>query len=143
VADPVLLDTLAGFALNGMLFYLIASLVERRGSSTMSPSAYVLFTVAPFSLLEPLAVLSETGVYSRRFDWIYLGLALGIAILSHQRQRKSFYYAGLLNSGIALILIANRNHWLDRPVWAVSVVVAGLAALGAGFMLDARRRRRG
>ena len=92
-------------------------------------------------MLEPLALLSETGVYSKRFDWLYLGLAVGIAVLSHQRQRKSFYYAGLLNSGVALYLIALRNEWFDRPGWAIALVVVGLAALAGGFVLDARQRR--
>jgi hypothetical protein len=107
----------------------------------MTPAAQFLFVVAPFSVLEPLAFLSRTGIYSERFDWTYLALAVGIAIVSHNRQRKSFYYAGLINAGIALVLIAIRNEWLDRPAWAVSIVAAGLAALVAGFLIDARRRR--
>lgn len=49
--------------------------------------------------------------------------------------------AGLINSGVALYLIAARNEWFDRPAWAIAIVIAGLAALVAGFLLDKRRRR--
>jgi hypothetical protein len=63
-------------------------------------------------------------------------------VLSHHRQRKSFYYAGLLNAGLALYLIAARNEWFDRPAWAISIVVAGIVALVLGFLLDPRRAAR-
>jgi serine/threonine protein kinase len=141
VENPTLLPTLAALSLNGTLFYGVALAFEKYGSSAMRPATALLVAIAPFSLLEPLAFLSETGIYSTRFDWLYLGLAVSVAVLSHQRQRKSFYYAGLLNSGVALYLIAARNDWFDRPLWAIALVVIGLGALAAGFLLDARRRR--
>jgi hypothetical protein len=142
VSSPVLIDTLTTLTLNGVLFYGIAAIVERRGTPLMAPAAQVLFTIAPFSMLEPLALLSETAEYSTRFDWAYLGLAIAIAVLSHVRQRRSFYYAGLLNAGVALYLIGARNAWFDRPAWGIGIVAAGLAALIAGFLLEERRRRR-
>jgi hypothetical protein len=141
VENPNLLPALTALALNGVVFYAVAAALEKYGTAAMTPAAQFLFVVAPFSVLEPLAFLSRTGIYSERFDWTYLALAVGIAIVSHNRQRKSFYYAGLINAGIALVLIAIRNEWLDRPAWAVSIVAAGLAALVAGFLIDARRRR--
>ena len=95
----------------------------------MSPAAQVLFTIAPFSMLEPLAVLSETAEYQKGFDWIYLLGAIAIAVLSHARQRRSFYYAGVINSGVALFLIAARNEWFNRASWATTLVIVGLAAL--------------
>ncbi len=142
VSSPVLIDTATALTLNGILIYLLAVLVERRGTPMMSTAAHVLFTIAPFSILEPLAYLSETAEYSPRFDWMYLVLAITIAVLSHARQRRSFYYAGLVNSGIALYLIAVRNEWFDKPAWAITIVAVGLAALAFGFWLDASRRRR-
>ncbi len=75
-------------------------------------------------------------------QWLYLGLGLGITFLSHHRQRKSFYYAGLLNTGMALLLLANRYEWLDVAGFAMSVVAAGLAALAAGVGWDHLERRR-
>jgi len=65
-----------------------------------------------------------------------------MALLSHRRQRKSFYYAGLINTGFACWFIADHNHWLDNPWWAIVLVVVGLAGLAIGFGLDARERRR-
>ena len=141
VPVPALLDTLTGLALCGLVFYLAAAAIERRGSAAMTPAAQVLFTIAPFSMLEPLAYLSETAIYHERFDWLYLGLAIGIALLSHRRQRRSFYYAGLINAGVALYLIADRHGWFDRPAWAMTLVGVGLATLTLGFLLDHRRRR--
>ena len=142
VEKPALLDMLTALSLNGVLFYALAAALERRGTVAMATSVLMLFTIAPFSILEPLAYLSETAIYNQRFDWLYLGLAVGVALFSYRRQRKSFYYAGLLNSGVALYLIADRNQWFDKPAWAISIVVAGIAALAVGFVLDARRRRR-
>jgi hypothetical protein len=138
---PLLLDTLTALTLNGALFYLVASAIERYGTIVMAPAALLLFAIAPFSMLEPLAYLSETSEYSVRFDWLYLALAVGIALLSHERQRKSFYYAGLVNTGVALYLIALRQHWYDKPGWAIALVTTGLVTLLGGFLLDAKRRR--
>ncbi len=141
-SNPLLLDTLAGMSLNGVLFYACASAANARGTEQMKTAAWLLFTLSPFAILEPLAYLNETGEYSRVFDWSYLGLALVIALVSHHRQRKGFYYAGLVNSGFAFWLIADHYKWLDKPAWAVVLVVAGLVVLVAGFGLDAAERRR-
>ena len=142
VENPMLLDMLTSLALCGMIFYAIAAAFERRGPTAMSAAVLMLFTIAPFSILEPLAYLSRSAVYHQRFDWLYLGLAVSIALVSYRRQRKSFYYAGLINSGIALILIADRNRWFDKPAWAIAIVAVGISALVAGFILDAEHRRK-
>jgi hypothetical protein len=89
-----------------------------------------------------LAHLVQTGEYSLRIDWLYLLLAVGIALLSRRRQRRSFYFAGLLNGGIALFLIADHREWFDQPRWAMAVVASGLATLLAGYLVDRRRRVR-
>ncbi len=141
-ASPTLLDTLTALALNGIVFYAGALLLERSGSESMKIAAWLLFTISPFSALEPLGYLSETQEYSRNFDWLYLALALAIVFASHARQRKSFYYAGLLNTAIALYLIAERQKWFEQPMWAIGIIGCGLATLAAGFVLDARRRSR-
>jgi len=86
--------------------------------------------------------LADTGGYSLKVNWLYLAAAVATAVLSHHRQRKSFYYAGLVNSGLALYLIADGYHWKDQPWWAVLLVGSGLVVLVAGFVLDARERRR-
>ena len=101
-----------------------------------------LFAVSPFAVLQPIAYLARTAEYSPRWDWIYLALALGVALLSERRQRKSFYYAGLLNTGGALYLIAAHRHWFDRPGWGIALISTGLIALLAGFVLDRRSRAR-
>jgi len=133
---------MAGMSLNGVLFYASASVADSRGTEQMKTAAWLLFTLSPFAILEPLAYLNETAEYLRAFDWSYLGLALVIALLSHRRQRKSFYYAGLVNSGVAFWMIADRYKWFDKSAWAIVLVVAGLVVLVAGFGLDARERRR-
>ncbi len=142
VSDPTLVDTATAMTLNGLVFYAVASALERRGSETMQVASAMLFTIAPFAVLEPLGYLAHTGEYSLGVDWFYLALAVGIAVLSHARQRKAFYYAGLVNSSWALWLIADHNAWFDRPGWAIALVAVGLAALAAGFALAARERTR-
>jgi serine/threonine protein kinase len=142
VSDPLLLDTLAAMCLNGLAIYTAGWLMDRHGTPQLRESANLLFIISPFSILEPIAYLCETGEYSHRFDWFFLGLALTIIILSRFRQRKSFYYAGLLNSAIALWFITDHNQWLDRPLWAMVVVGVGLLVLLAGYGLDAGERRR-
>jgi serine/threonine protein kinase len=141
VPDPVLLDTLTAMTVNGGLIYLTGWLLERRGTDTMREAVWLLVVVSPFALLEPVAWLVGTTWYSPRWDWFYLLLALAIAVLSRYRQRKSFYLAGLSNTGLALWLITERREWFDRPAWAVVVILLGLLALVLGFGLDWRRRR--
>ncbi|MDX1631830.1 MAG: protein kinase, partial [Thermoanaerobaculia bacterium] len=140
--DPVLLDTLVALSLNGLLFYAGATALERWGDRVARPAAVLLAVVSPFALLEPLFWLVSTDTFSRRWDWIYLALAVGVALLSRHRQRKSFYLAGLLNTGTALLLITLHQEWLDDPPWSLAVIVAGLAVLAAGFGLSVLERRK-
>jgi hypothetical protein len=142
VSNTLLLDMVTAMSLNGIVFYGVASAADRWGTGMMRRAGWLLFTVAPFATLEPLAYLSGTNEYAKAFDWFYLGLALTMALLSHRRQRKSFYYAGLINTGFACWFIADHNHWLDNPWWAIVLVAVGLAGLAIGFGLDARERRR-
>jgi hypothetical protein len=142
VDSPLLLDTLAAMTLNGVLIYLTAWLLERYGSRLMAAAARLLYIVSPFAILEPICYLNGVAEYSKRYLWLYLGLALGITILSHFRQRKSFYYAGLFNTGSALWLITDRYQWHDRPLWSVVVIAVGLSVMIAGWALDSRERLR-
>jgi serine/threonine protein kinase len=142
VSDRTLLDTVAAMTLNGALFYVVAAAVDRRRGDPARVAARFLFTIAPFAMLQPLGWLVKTAEYSRRIDWLYAAAACVVMMLSHRRQRRSFYYAGLLNLGNALYLIADHRHWFNRPAWAVLLIAAGLAALGAGLLLDRRERLR-
>ena len=142
VSSPRLLDTVAAMTINGAIFYAAASMLVRTGSSLSNAASGLLFAIAPFALLHPLGYLVRTGEYSPRFDWIYAGCALVIMLLSERRQRRSFYYAGLLNLGAALYFVALHRDWLERPSWAVAVILAGLMALGAGYWLERVNRQR-
>jgi hypothetical protein len=139
--DEVRLDTLCALALNGVLFYVLGSIIERRGTPLMQVAAAMLFVVAPFSALEPLAYLVESQHYKPVIDWVYVGLSATTVVLSHHRQRRSFYYAGLLNTALGLFLIADRREWFDDPLWGTTLIVLGLAMLGAGFIYDRLERR--
>ena len=66
VADPLLLDTMTTMSLNGIAFYLVASVANRHGTDPMKTAAWLLFTVAPFGILEPLAYLNGTAEVLRR-----------------------------------------------------------------------------
>ena len=142
VSDPKLLDTVAVMTINGALFYAAGAALVRRGSDQAQTTAHFLFAIAPFALLHPLGYLVRTGEYAARIDWLYAACATAIMLLSQCRQRRSFYYAGMLNLGIALYLIASHRQWFERPAWAVAVIAAGLTALAAGFALDRAERRR-
>jgi hypothetical protein len=136
VSNPRLLDTVAAMTVNGALFYVAASALTRRGSEHVMGAARFLFAIAPFALLHPLGYLVRTGEYAPGIDWIYAASAVAIVLLSQRRQRRSFYYAGLLNLGVALFEIASHRGWFERPAWAIAVIAAGLIALAAGFALD-------
>ena len=143
VSDPELLDTIVAMTINGGLFYGAGALLTRRGSETARAAAHFLFTISPFALLHPLGYLVRTGEYSPRIDWLYAAAATVVILASERRQRPSFYYAGLLNLGIALVLVASHRQWFERPGWALAVIAAGLASLLVGFALDRIERRRG
>ena len=142
IDDPLLLDTLTAMSLNGVLLYAIAWAVERRGTELMRTGAWLLFVVSPFAALEPLAYLNEGGRFDEAFLWLYLGLGFGVTFLSHQRQRRAFYAAGLLNIGAALWLISDRFEWFDEPSWPIAVIATGIAICAAGFLIDRRERMR-
>ena len=143
VSDPLLLDTIAAMTVVGVVVYGAAWLAEHRGTRLMDAAARMLFAVSPFAILKPLFYLNQVGEYSRRFDWLYLALAVAIAFLSHYQQRRSFYYAGLINTAGALWLITNHYEWWDRPAWGAAVVTTSLVVLGAGWGLSLRERGRG
>jgi hypothetical protein len=108
----------------------------------MHASTVLLFVVSPFAILQPLYLLNRTGEYSRRFDWLYLTLSVAMALASHFGQRRSFFYAGVLNTLAAVWLLTSHYEWLDRPAWAVAVVLAGLFLLAGGWALNRREARR-
>ena len=141
VTNPTLLDTVAVMTLNGVVFYAIADRLVRFGSPQSQTAAHLLFALAPFAMLHPLGHLVRRNEYSPRIDWLYAVCALAIMLLSQRRQRRSFYYAGMLNLGIALFLIASHREWFERPGWAIAVILAGLIALATGFALDRAARR--
>ncbi len=142
IDDPTLLDTLAAMTINGLVFYGAGSLVDRFGSEVAQKAARLLFALSPFAVLEPLFHLTQTEDYAVGFHWTYLAVALAITFLSHIRQRKSFYYAGIVNTGMALFLIASRYQWFDVPNWSIAVIIAGLVVLLAGVGLDGYERLR-
>jgi hypothetical protein len=142
VADPTLLDTLLAMALNGVVMYFAALAVERHGSDVMMRASGLLFTLSPFAALKPLGYLCMTGSYWSKLNWISLVLSVGSCLLAHQRQRRSFYYAGVINTGWALWVIAARNNWYDKDRWAIALVVSGLVALMTGFGIDRWERFR-
>lgn len=142
VSDPLLLDTLTAMTLNGIAIYMVAVLADRHATPSMRQAAAVLFTLSPFATLQPIGWISKTGEYARGFDWLYLALAVTIAIVSHHRQRRAFYYAGLINTSVAIILIFDHYEWFDRPARSIVLILVGLTVLVAGFALDRRQRCR-
>jgi hypothetical protein len=142
VSDPKLLDTVAAMTLNGGAFLVTGILVDRYGTALMKTPGKLLEAISPYAILEPLCYLVETGEYSRRMDWLFLGLALAVAIASYFRQRRGFYTAGLMNTGIAIGLITDHYEWLGRVAWASSILSGGLAVLALGFVLDRLDKRK-
>jgi hypothetical protein len=142
VSQERLLETVATMVVNGLLIGLAASLVERRGSPAMLPAARLLVVIAPFATLKPLGYLSSVGEYPVRWDWLYLVLSVAMAFVSHRRERRSFYYAGVINTGLALYFLTVHNEWWDRPAWGTAVLTVALGLLALGLALFRRERRR-
>ena len=77
------------------------------------------------------------------FAWVYLAASLGFVLLSPLRERRSFFWSGLLNTVVALWFVGDRHEWLDRVGFAIAIVLSGLVLLGSGWLaLVAERRRR-
>jgi serine/threonine protein kinase len=142
VTDPLLLDTVAAMVLNGIGFLVLGVLIDARGTQAMKLPARMLEAIAPYAILEPIAVLVETGEYSRRVDWAFLVCALAVAYASRFRQRRGFFTAGLANTAAALYFITDHYQWLERIGWATSVLLAGVAALVVGLLLERAETRR-
>jgi len=138
VTSPTLLDTLTAMTAIGVVIYVAGSALERHGSTLMRSTAWLLYVTSPFAILQPISHLVGVGEYALRYDWLYLVLALAITFLSHYRQRKSFYYAGLLNTGVALWFITDHYEWFERPAWAISVLATGVLMLAVGWGLHVR-----
>jgi hypothetical protein len=135
-------NTLVAMTVSGVAMYGAGLLIEMRGTDVMRPAGGLLFSLSPFATLKPLGGLCMTGDYLQRFDWLYLVLSVGSCLLSHHRQRRSFYVAGLMNTGWALYEIADHNGWTARPAWAVALVGVGLATLASGYALNVLERSR-
>ncbi len=142
VTDAHLLDTVGAMTLNGLLFFGTAVFLDRHGTPLLQRLGGLLEAISPFAVLEPLAWLSETGEYSRRFDWMFLTFALAVAFASRLRQRRAFFTAGLANTGVALYFVADHYQWFDESRWAVAVLVAGGITLAVGLLLDRSERRK-
>ncbi len=142
VSDSTLLETVTAATLAGLAIYATGAFAERSQIRAARLPSRLLLIVSPFAVLEPLSWLNMQEEYAPFFAWLYLALALAVAFASMLRQRKSFYYAGLLNTAVALYLIAERYDWLDLPAWATAVLAAGLSALAIGLALDWIERQR-
>ena len=128
VSNPVLIDTLAALSANGVLFYGVGWLIDRHGSDATAPAAQLLFTIAPFSILEPLAYLCETAEYSLRLDWLYLWPGA-----RHRAHQPS-------TAAQELLLRRRRQHWLRVVRHRRSSSVVRQARLGRRARAHGSRR---
>jgi serine/threonine protein kinase len=138
--DPVALDTAFAMALNGLLFYGLGRLAESVRVNSLSTTSWLLVNAAPFAILQPVAALASSGDYPLRFTWLYLALAFGVTLLSYARQRKAFYYAGLLNTVLALYFLTRDYGWWDRADWALVLLGVAAVLLVAGWALHRREQ---
>ena len=128
VSSSTLLETMVAMSLAGGLCYALGGRLESGSHADRQPAAWLLVVASPLAVLTPVTVLVGTAEYSARFDWLYLAMAAAIALASVVRERRSFYFAGMLHAGLALHLITGHREWWDRPLWGVAVIVAGLFA---------------
>jgi len=130
--DPIFFDTAAALAANGFLIYLTARLLARAASPLLRGQGAWLYQASPFLLLEPLALLVSPDLYGVVYHWLYLAAALGVLALSAALQRKSFAYAGIGNSILALFFITEHHQWLERRFWPFLLILIGMALLLTG-----------
>lgn len=138
------LNTAAAMTFNGLIIYGVGSLLRRHGTPLLKMPAQFMFILSPFAILEPLFYLNsqaDPNKYLEFYHWFYLFLAVAIAYLSRFRQRKSFYFAGLINCGIALLMITEHYQWFDDQPWPVTLIAVSLAILALGYGLNIRERR--
>lgn len=139
VFDPIVFDTVLTMVCNGVFIYAIARVLARSVSPLMRQQGSLLYQLSPFLILEPLAYLVSLDVYGELYHWLYLALALGVLWLSGILQRRGFYYAGLLNSLLALGWITHHYRWLEQRFWPFLLGIAGLALMAWGYDLFRRR----
>ncbi len=99
----MLIDTLAAMTLNGLAFYAVAATIDRRGSPLQASRRGCSSRFRPSPCSSRWATSFAPASTRLRYDWIYLVLAITIALASQTRQRRAFYYAGVLNTGAALL----------------------------------------
>ena len=65
-----------------------------------------------------------------------------MAVASSHRERRSFYYAGLANTALAIWLLTGNREWFSQPWWAITIIAGGLGVFGFGLALDVREQQR-
>ena len=133
--DPIFFNTILGCTLNGILIYLIARKLAVTKSPLLRQQGSWLLLITPFLLLEPLSWLVFSDTYGVFYHWFYLLISLIILLLSRVLQRKSFYFAGMLNTVVAIHMITNHYDWLEQTFWPITLLGVGGVLLVSGYRL--------
>jgi hypothetical protein len=105
----------------------------------MALSAGLLFVIAPFSTLEPLGYLADSGGYSLRVNWLYWRRRDDGRAEPPSAAKELLLPAS--STGLALYLLPMATTGRTNP-GGPSCSSGPVWSLVAGFVLDARERRR-
>ncbi len=137
--DSVFFDTMVTLVLNGVFIHMVARFLAHAASPLLRTQSSWLYRLTPFLVLEPLAILVARDLYGDFYHWLYLTASLAVLWLSGILQRKSFYYAGLGNTVLALYYITQHYLWLEQRFWPFTLILAGLILLALGYRLYHRK----
>ncbi|MEN8126410.1 MAG: DUF2157 domain-containing protein [Planctomycetota bacterium] len=139
---------LLGFAANGILYLLLATVCRTMGTRLQRTLAQILNWLGPLHVLSPLRILDieDIPISIPESHQLVYRILLPIASFSFvfgsvARQMKSFFFTGLVGLAAAVHKLTN-EYFKNFFAWPISLIVSGLMWMFFSWLVPRFRARR-